>query len=287
MNNASAAPVQPTLTPGKMTTVVLPSGGWQAINFRELWSHRELLYFLVWRDVKVRYKQTVLGAAWAILQPAMMMIVFTIFLGVMAKVQSARDPVFVYAGMLPWTFFATAMVGASNSVLNSERLITKIYFPRLTVPLAAIGAAIMDFLIASLLLAAMLIWRGIVPGPSLLLAPFIFLLLALAAAGIGIFLSAVMVAYRDVRIIVPFLMQFWLFATPLAYSRPTADASPWLHTLIVLNPMSGLIGSFRAAVLNEPIPWSLLGSSVLFVVPVFIVGCFYFRRVEDDFADIV
>ncbi len=287
MNNASVTLEQSDPGPGNLTTVVKPSAGWQAVNVQEVWRFRELLYFLVWRDVKVRYKQTVLGAAWAVIQPAMMMVVFTVFLGVMAKVPAASDPVFIYAGMLPWTFFANAMAGASNSVVNSERLITKIYFPRLAVPLAAIGASIMDFLIASLLLLAMMIWRGIHPGLTFLLLPAIFLLIALAAAGIGIFLSALTVAYRDVRYIVPFLVQFWLFATPLAYSRPSTDAAPWLQTLIVVNPLSGLIGSFRAAVLNEPIPWNLLGSSAVIVVIVFGIGCFYFRRVEDDFADIV
>ena len=287
MNNARATVDQSAPNPGTMSTVVVPGTGWQAVNVGELWRFRELLLFLVWRDVKVRYKQTVLGAAWAVLQPAMMMLVFTIFLGVMAKVPSASDPVFVYAGMLPWSFFATAMVNASNSVVNSERLITKIYFPRLAVPLAAIGAAIVDFLIASLLMVVMMVWRGIVPGLNCLILPVIFVLITIAAAGIGILLSALTVAYRDVRYIVPFLMQFWLFATPLAYSRPATDGSPWLQTLIAVNPMSGLIGSFRAGVLNEPIPWSLLGSSTLIVVTIFIVGCFYFRRVEGDFADIV
>jgi len=287
MNDASAALEKPDPNPGNLTTVVEPSVGWQAVNVHEVWRFRELLYFLVWRDVKVRYKQTVLGAAWAIIQPAMMMLVFTVFLGVMAKVPAASDPVFIYAGMLPWTFFANAMAGASNSVVNSERLITKIYFPRLAVPLAAIGASTVDFLIASLLLFAMMIWRGIHPGITFLLLPVIFLLIALAAAGVGIFLSALTVAYRDVRYIVPFLVQFWLFATPLAYSRPSTDSAPWLQTLIVVNPLSGLVGSFRAAVLNEPIPWNLLASSTAIVAVVFAIGCLYFRRVEDDFADIV
>lgn len=270
-----------------MITEILPQTGWQALNFRELWRFRELWYFLVWRDVKVRYKQTVLGVGWAVLQPALMMAVFAIFLGVMARVPSANDPVFVYAGMLPWTFFATAMANAANSLVNSERLITKVYFPRLAVPLAAVGAAVVDFLIASVLLVIMMAWRGIVPTGEVLLLPLIFLLLVLAAAGVGIFLSALTVAYRDFRYIVPFLVQFWLFATPSAYSSVPPDASPWIRALIVANPISGLIASFRAAAFGEPIPWTLLGSAALLAAVSFMCGCLYFRRVEDTFADIV
>ncbi len=270
-----------------MTTDILPSRGWQSVNVRELWQFRELLYFLVWRDVKIRYKQTVLGAAWAILQPALMMIVFTIFLGGMANVPSANDPVFVYAGMLPWTFFASAMANAGNSLVNSERLITKVYFPRLAVPLAAVGAAVVDFVIASLLLVAMMIWRGVVPGVGVLMVPVIFGLLTLAAAGMGTLLAALTVAYRDFRFIIPFLAQFWLFATPAAYSRPPADASPWIKLLIVANPVNGLIASFRSALFGEPIPWALLGSAAVLVLVTFGVGALYFRRVEDAFADIV
>jgi lipopolysaccharide transport system permease protein len=270
-----------------MTTDIFPSRGWQAVNTRELWQFRELMYFLVWRDVKVRYKQTVLGAAWAVLQPALMMLVFTIFLGVMARVPSASDPVFVYAGMLPWTFFATAMGNAAHSLVNSERLITKVYFPRLAVPLAAVGAAIIDFLIASSLLAVMMIWRGIRPGPEILLLPVIFVFLTLAAAGVGTLLSSLTVAYRDFRYIVPFLVQFWLFATPSAYASVPADASKWIQLLIAVNPISGLIASFRAAAFGDPIPWGLLASGAVLSVVAFIVGCLQFRRVEDSFADIV
>jgi lipopolysaccharide transport system permease protein len=270
-----------------ITTDIVPARGWQAVNIRELWQFRELLYFLVWRDVKIRYKQTVLGAAWAILQPALMMVVFTIFLGRMANVPAASDPVFVYAGMLPWTFFASAMVNAGNSLVNSERLITKVYFPRLAVPLSAVGAAMVDFAIASTLLVAMMIWRGIVPGAGVLMVPVIFGLLAMLAAGVGTLLGALTVAYRDFRHIIPFLAQFWLFATPAAYSRPPADASPLIKALIAANPVSGLIASFRAALFGEPIPWSLLASAAVLAIIVLIAGALYFRRVEDSFADIV
>jgi lipopolysaccharide transport system permease protein len=270
-----------------VVTEIVPASGWQAINVRELWTFRELLYFFVWRDVKVRYKQTVLGIAWAVLQPALMMLVFTVFLGVLAKVPFANDPLFVYAGMLPWTFFAGAMTNAANSLVNSERLITKIYFPRLAVPMAAVGAAIVDFAIASLLLFLMLFLRGVPPTPQVLLVPMIFVLLTLAAAGVGTMLSALTVAYRDFRYIVPFLAQFWLFATPSAYTRLPTDASPWLRWSIVANPISGLVASFRAAVLGEPIPWNLLGSAAILAGLLFLAGCLYFRRIEDNFADIL
>jgi len=234
LRGASPNPVSAGVpTPRLRVTVIVPARGWQAIDFAELWTFRELLYFLAWRDVKVRYKQTALGALWAVLQPALMMAVFTIFLGIMARVPSANDPVFVYAGMLPWSFFATAMGHAATSLINSEHVITKVYFPRLAVPLAAVGAAIVDFLIALGLLVALMAWRGVVPGAGLLLAPIICVLLALAAAGVGILLAALTVKYRDIRYLLPFLSQFWLFATPAAYSRQPADVSPWIHALIV------------------------------------------------------
>lgn len=271
----------------KLKTVIVPDSGWQSVNIQELWRFRGLLYFLVWRDIKVRYKQTVLGAAWALLQPLMIMLVFTVFLGVMAKVPAANDPVFVYAGVLSWTLFATAMTNASTSLINSERLITKVYFPRLAIPLSAVGSAVLDFFVASLLLVSMMIWRGVLPGVGILMAPVVFGLIVVAAAGMGTWLSALTAAYRDFRYVVPFLMQFWLFATPVVYSRPPSDASFWLQTLIAINPMSGLIGSFRAAMLNEPIPWRLLGIAASTVAVLFVAGCFYFRRVEDTFADVL
>jgi lipopolysaccharide transport system permease protein len=189
--------------------------------------------------------------------------------------------------MLPWTFFATAMANAGNSLVHSERLITKIYFPRLAVPLSAVGAAIVDFFIALTLLIAMLIWRGVRPGAGLLMAPIIFALIVLAATGLGTLLAALTAEYRDFRYVIPFLVQFWLFATPSAYSRTPADAPFWLQVVLSANPMSGLITAFRAAIFNEPIPWRLLWIAAALVAVVFLGGCFYFRRVENRFADIV
>ena len=270
-------------------TVIRPPRNWQLINVRELWQFRELVYFLAWRDVKVRYKQTALGAAWAVLQPLMMMVVFTIFFGRTAKVPTGGlpYPLFAYAGLLPWTFFATAITNAGNSVVGSERLITKIYFPRLTIPFAAVGAAVVDFVIAFGLLIVLMLYYGIVPGVGLFLVPAILGLITLAALGIGTLLSALNVAYRDFRYVIPFLVQLGMFATPTVYMQPDGASAGRLQVLLVLNPMTPLIGVFRAATLGGPILWDPLGLSATVVVAVFVLGCLYFRKVEDSFADII
>lgn len=276
------------------TSCILPAGGWQLVNVRELWQYRELLFFLTWRDVKVRYKQTALGAAWAILQPALMMVVFTIFFGRMAKVPTGDVPypLFAFAGLLPWTFFATAMANAGNSVVGSERLITKIYFPRLAIPLAAVGAAVVDFCIALLMLIVLMVFyrlKGapIRPGVTLLLVPVIFAMIMLAATGVGTFLAALNVAYRDFKYVLPFLVQLWLFATPTVYMQPAADSGARMQWVLLVNPLAGLIDSFRRAVFGAPVRWYQLALSGVCVLAVFMVGCLYFRKVEDSFADII
>jgi len=263
--------------------------GWQSINGRELWQFRELLYFLTWRDVKVRYKQTLLGAAWAVLQPALMMVVFTVFFGRMAKVSSGDMPypVFAYLGLVPWTFFATGMANAGNSVVGSERLITKIYFPRLAIPFAAVGAAVVDFLIAFALLLALVLWYGIHPGASLLLLPVVFAPIALTALGVGTMLAALNVAYRDFRYVIPFLTQLWMFATPTVYMQPDAGTSGGVRALLFLNPLTGLISGFRTVCRGGGIDWGQWGLSAGFAVVVFFLGCLIFRRMERDFADII
>ncbi len=237
-------------------TVIEPASSWQLVNVRELWRFRELLFFLIWRDVKVRYKQTLLGAAWAILQPALLMVVFTIFFARMAKVPAGDwpYPLFVYAGLLPWTFFSTAISQAAQSVVASERLITKVYFPRLAIPFAAVGAAVVDSAIAFTLLLGMMAWYGVAPGPAVLLVPVVMFLTLLAAAGIGTLLAALNVAYRDFRYVVPFLIQVWMFATPTIYMDPDANGAGRLDYLLAANPMSPLVASFRASVLGGPIP---------------------------------
>ena len=276
-------------SPAPSVTRILPAQGWQWINVRELWQYRELIYFLTWRDVKVRYKQTVLGAAWAILQPLLMMVVFTIFFGRMAGISSGDlpYPVFAYAGLLPWTFFATAIASAGNSVVGSERLITKMYFPRLAVPFAAVGAAVVDFLIAFGLLVAMMVYYRISPSPGIMLLPLILAAIFLAALGVGTLLAALNVSYRDFRHMIPFLVQLWMFATPTVYMQPKDGSSGWLHVLLTLNPMTSLVGAFRACVLGGAIPWGMLVASGVCAAALFAVGCFWFRRVEDNFADVI
>jgi lipopolysaccharide transport system permease protein len=308
----------PEVASSPCVTIILPPRGWQLINVGELWRFRELLYFLIWRDVKVRYKQTLLGAAWAILQPLLMMVIFTIFFGRMARVPSGGlpYPLFAYAGLLPWTFFATAITNAGNSVVGSERLITKIYFPRLAVPFAAVGAAVVDFLIAFGLLIVMMAYYRVAPGPGLLLVPAIFGAILMGALGVGTLLAALNVAYRDFRYVIPFLVQVWMFATPSVYmqvvdepsavasapassdvaAQPSPASSPaagkgtnsrLVRATLALNPMTGLISAFRASVRAGTIPWGKLAGSSACAVLVLVVGCFYFRRVEDSFSDII
>ena len=281
-------------TPEPAETVIRPPTGWQLINFAELWHYRDLLYFLAWRDVKVRYKQAVLGIAWAVLQPAMMMFIFYVIFFVVADTYHNRDvpyPLFVFTALLPWSFFATAIANAGNSVIGSERLITKIYFPRLAVPFATVGAAIVDFLVGMPLLVILFVCYGHYPGWSVLLAPLIFLLLVLSAAGVGTMLAALNVAYRDFRYIIPFLVQLWMYATPTIYfdlgmTNPDSKYG-WVKQLLPLNPMTGLIASFRAVLLDQEIPWVDLSFSAVMALVFFFVGCFYFRRMEDSFADVI
>jgi lipopolysaccharide transport system permease protein len=272
--------------PSGLVTVILPPRGWQLINFTELWRFRGLAAQLAWRDIKVRYKQTLLGAGWAILQPALMMIVFCVFLGATGRVSSGElpYPAFVYAGLLPWLFFSGAVTAAAQSVIGSERLITKIYFPRLAIPLAAIGAAVVDAAIACTLLVGLMIGYHIPPGPGILLAPFILMVIALAAAGLGTFFAALNVAYRDVRYVIPFLIQVALFATPSIYTDASA-IPPAARSFVALNPMVALVAAFRAAMLGTPIDWPQLSIATAISLLLLLAGCLYFRRVEDTFAD--
>ncbi len=286
----SAKVAGPAAVPLPQTqTVIEPASSWQLVNVRELWRFRELLFFLIWRDVKVRYKQTLLGAAWASLQPALLMVVFTIFFARMAKVPAGDwpYPLFVYAGLLPWTFFSTAIAQAAQSVVASERLITKVYFPRLAIPFAAVGAAVVDSAIAFTLLLGMMAWYGVAPGPAVLLVPVVMFLTLLAAAGIGTLLAALNVAYRDFRYVVPFLIQVWMFATPTIYMDPLANGAGRLDYLLAANPLSPLVASFRSAALGGEIPWLGLSIAAATSVAMFVVGCLYFRKVEDGFSDII
>ena len=279
--------------PEPAETVIRPPTGWQLINFAELWQFRDLLYFLAMRDVKVRYKQAVLGIAWAVLQPAMMMLIFFVIFSVVTDTYHGEKPylLFVFSALLPWSFFATSIANAGNSVIGSERLITKIYFPRLAVPFSTVGASIVDFCVAMPLLLILFVCYGEYPGWNILLAPVIFFFLALAAAGVGTMLAALNVSYRDFRYIIPFLVQLWMYATPTIYfdlQPPNPDSKYyWVKRLLPLNPMTGLIGSFRAVLLNQEVPWGDLAFSAVMALVFFFVGCFYFRRMEDSFADVI
>lgn len=266
--------------------VLKPSRGWISLNLAELWAYRELLYFLVWRDVKVRYKQTVLGAGWAILQPFFTMIVFSLFFGRLARIPSdgIPYPLFAFAGLVPWVFFANAIGQASESLVANSNLIKKVYFPRLTIPLAAVLSGLVDFAIGFVVLLMLTVWYGVFPPITILFVPVFILLALVTALGVTMWLSAMNVQYRDVRYVIPFLVQFWLFATPVAYPSSLLP-EPW-KTLYGLNPMVGVVEGIRWALLGtSPAPGLLLLVSGLTAITALVSGAFYFRRMEKSFAD--
>jgi len=263
------------------------SGG--AINWTELWRYRELLYFLTWRDVKVRYKQTALGAAWAILQPFLTMLVFSVFLGnfagLAAKTGGTPYPVFLYCGLLPWTFFARAVVSGGESLVGSANLITKVYFPRLVIPFAAVGAALVDLAVSFVVLLGMMAWYRTPLAPQLLLLPLFVAGTVLAATGLSALFAALTVTYRDFRFVVPYLVQLWMFATPVLYPSSVVPAR-W-RWLLAVNPMAGIIEGFRSAFLGQPVEWTQMGLSLVLSALLFLVGAAYFRSIERRFADII
>ncbi|MGA8350785.1 MAG: ABC transporter permease [Isosphaeraceae bacterium] len=294
MSDAEIAIPQAFEVPGQhatrpLTTVIRPRRGWQAVDLDELWKYRELLFFLTWRDVKVRYKQTALGAAWAILQPLMTMIVFSIFFGRLAGVSSGPVPypLFAFAGLLPWTFFSNAISGAGMSVVGSERLITKIYFPRLIIPVSAVGAGLVDFLIACGMLGVLMACYRVAPSPAVVLAPLFVGGLFIAAVGMGSLLAALNVAYRDFRYVIPFMVQLWMFCTPTIYMQSNRVAGSLWRYFLPLNPAYGLISNFRACVLGGELDLYSLTVSMTVAVIFFVAGTLYFRRVERGFADII
>jgi homopolymeric O-antigen transport system permease protein len=277
-----------SLAAEEQKTTIRASAGFQPLQLGELWRFRELLLFLTWRDVKVRYKQTALGAAWAIIQPVFMMLIFTLAFGRLAKVPSdgVPYPVFAYAALLPWQLFAHALTEASNSLVSNERLITKVYFPRLVVPISAVLGGLVDFVVAFVVLIGLMLYYGIVPGLAIVTLP-LFMALAIATAlGVGLWLSALNVRYRDVRYTIVFLTQFWLFATPVAY--PSSLVPERFRVLYGLNPMAGVVEGFRWALLGIGAPsMPLLIASSVVVVMVLAGGLVYFRRMEQIFADVV
>jgi lipopolysaccharide transport system permease protein len=270
-------------------TVIERRRGWQLVDLRELWRYRELLFFLAWRDVKVRYKQTVLGAVWAVLQPLATMIVFTVFLGRMSGIGDKIDhyPLYVFAAMLPWTFFAGALGSAGNSVVGNQNLITKVYFPRLLIPMSAVCAGLVDLGVTLGMLAAMMWYYTVVPGWGLLLLPLLTLLLMVTALGVGTVFAALTVAYRDFRYVVPFGIQLWMFATPCIYLNVARDIGERGQWVLPLNPAYGLILNFRHAALGESLDLYSLTVSAAVSAGLLLVGCLYFRRVERGFADVI
>lgn len=269
------------------TVVIRPSGGWIPIKFRDLWSYRELFYFLTLRDIKVRYKQTVLGFAWAIIQPFFMMIVFTLFFGNLAKVPSEEIPypLFNYAALLPWLLFAEGITRSSNSLIQDANLVQKVYFPRLIMPLSSILSPLADFGIAFTILVGMMFYYGYPPTVKILWLPAFIILALLTALGVGLWLSAINVKYRDVRYVIPFLVQLWLFASPVVYSSRLLPER--FQIIYGLNPMAGVIEGFRWALLGTEPPGSLIAISVVIVVVILVSGAFYFRSSEKTFADVI
>ena len=267
-------------------TVIQPRHGWIGIDWRELREYRELLWFLVLRDVTVRYKQTVLGVAWAVLQPVFSMLIFTVIFGRFAKMPSDGQPyaVFVYAGLLPWMFFSNAVSTASQSLVNQQSLLTKVYLPRLFVPAASIGGGLVDMAVSALVFACLLAYYRIVPGVGAFALPLLVLLTVVAALGVGLFLAAVTVTYRDFRFVVPFMVQAWLYLSPVIY--PVSIVPPRWQWLLAVNPMSGIIDGFRAALFGSP--WNILTLSISSATAcsMLVLGLFYFRKTERRFADV-
>jgi lipopolysaccharide transport system permease protein len=283
-----APPAAPAVPPP--VTIIRPTPGWKAVNLKELWQFRELLWFLALRDIKVRYKQTALGVAWAVLQPFLSMVVFTIFFGRLAGLdQRTGDipyPVFVFCALVPWQFFSYALTQSSSSIVAEQRLLTKVYFPRLAIPLAPVVSGLVDLGISFLLLLAMMAYYGVYPGAAVVFLPAFVLMAVLASLAVGLWLSALNAIYRDVRYTIPFLTQFWLFATPVAY--PVSIVPQQWQWLYGLNPLVGVVEGFRWTLLGTEQPaWPAVLGSLLAVLVLLVGGLLYFRRMEKTFVDLV
>lgn len=279
---------------GKMTPhqiIIEPPKGWQAINWRELWQYKDLFYFLVLRDIKVLYKQTILGFAWAIIRPVFSMVVFTIIFGNIAQVNSDGVPyaVFSYVALVPWTYFAAALTGSTESLIGNSAMLTKVYFPRLVFPMAPVFAKLLDFVISFSIIIVMMIWFRITPTVNVLFLPLLILLMILTAMGIGMWLAALAVQYRDVKHAMSFATQLLMYAAPVVWpvSALTDRFGETARLIYGLYPMAGVIEGFRAALLNTtPMPWDLIGLGTLSAVLLALSGAFYFRRMEGVFADV-
>jgi len=282
-----AAAVAPPRS-GRHVLRILPSHGWTRLNLAELWANRELLYFLVWRDLKVRYKQTLLGVAWAVIQPMFTMLVFSLFFGKLAKVPSDGSPyeVWCFAALVPWNFFAQGLVQSADSLVGSANLLRKIYFPRLVIPISSVLGGCVDFCIAFGVLLILMLQFGVTPTTKVIFLPPLLLLALVTSLGVGLWLSALNVRFRDVRYAVPFLVQIWMFATPIAYSSSLLP-EPW-RTVYGLNPMAGVVEGFRWALLGtQNTPGRMMIASAVVAVLMLVFGAYYFRRMERTFSDTV
>jgi len=276
------------VTPQNVVVRITPSKGWVSLKLKELWAYRELLYFLVWRDIKVRYKQTILGASWAIIQPFFTMIVFSIFFGKLAKIPSdgIPYPIFSYSALVPWAFFANGLNQASTSLVGNANLLKKVYFPRLAMPIASVLGGFVDFALAFVMLIGMIFYYGMAPTINVVWLPLFLMLAFMTSLGVSLWLSALYVQFRDVRHIIPFLIQIWLFSTPIAYPSSLLS-EPW-RTIYSLNPMVPVVEGFRWALLGTPTgPNITIIFSCLVAVGLLLSGAFYFRRMEKTFADVV
>jgi lipopolysaccharide transport system permease protein len=266
---------------------IVPTSGWRGVNFADLWAYRPLLYILVWRDLKVRYRQTLLGVAWVMGQPLLTMLIFTVLFNRLARIESGDVPysLFVLAGLLPWGFFAAGVGGAANSLIGNSNLITKVYFPGLLIPAASVTSALIDLGVAALVLAGMLAWHRIAPSPMLVLLPAIVLLTFALTLGLGLWLAALNVKYRDVRVMIPFVLQVWMFATPVVYPAELLPP-PW-RTLAALNPRVGVVDGFRWCLFGGDAPTVALACTLLAAVVLLASGLLFFRRMERTFVDII
>lgn len=277
-----------TPEPSQIPTIrIRPATGWTALDLASVWEYRELAYYMVWRDIKVRYKQTVLGVGWALIQPLASMVVFTVVFGRLAQLPSEGVPyaVFTMAALLPWQLFANAFTGAANSVASNAGVITKVYFPRLIVPLAAVGGTLVDFAVSLVLLAGLMLWYGVPFGPNLIFVPLFALIALLTALAAGLWSAALNVKYRDVRYVLPYLLQLWLFVSPVAYSITLVPER--FQAIYGLNPLVGAIQGFRWALFGGESPWHLLAGSVLVTMVLLIGGFYYFRSAETAFSDFI
>ena len=267
--------------------IIEASRGWRAINLRELWVYRELLYLLIWRDIKVRYKQTLLGVAWVVLQPVLTTLVFTVFLGILLRVPTNGPPylLFVYSGLLMWIFFSSAITTSGISLVGNAQLLTKVYFPRSLLPVAAVAARLLDFAIGFVILILLMVYYGVRPTSSIFLLPVLVALMTLLALAVGMIASALNVKYRDVGVLIPVLLHLWMYASPVVY--PASLVPGRWRQLYELNPMAGLIGGFRTAVLGGPIHWTSLAVSAAVIIGLLIIASIQFRRMENQFADVI